>query len=100
MKHVPSLHVVLCVAALLSLTCSVFVPPASAQVAAAGAILGTVTDPTGAIIPEAEVSVTNTATQQKRTVTTNAQGFYSIESLLAASYEVVIKKVGFQTYTA
>jgi len=99
MKHMPSLHVVLCVTALLSLTCSVFVPPASAQVAAAGAIVGTVTDATGAVVPEAEVSATNKATQQKRTVQSNAQGFFAIESLLAASYEVTVKKVGFQTFS-
>lgn len=77
-----------------------FAPSANAQVAAAGAILGTVSDPTGAIIPDAEVTVTNTATQTKRTVSTNAQGFYSFESLLAASYDVVVKKTGFQTFTA
>ena len=73
---------------------------AHAQVAAAGAIVGTVTDATGAVVPDAEVTATNNATQQKRTVQSNAQGFYAIESLLAAKYDVTVKKVGFQTFSA
>jgi hypothetical protein len=69
-------------------------------VAAAGAIVGTVSDATGAVVPDAEVTATNQATQQKRTVQSNAQGFYAIESLLAARYDVTVKKVGFQTFSA
>src|SRR3954470_17672768 len=98
MKHVPSVSVALPVAVLL--TACLFVPSARAQVAAAGAILGTVTDASGAIVPDAEVTATNEGTQQSRTVQTNAQGFYSIESLLAAKYDVTVKKTGFQTYAA
>ena len=98
MKHVPSVSVAIPVAVLL--TACLFVPSARAQVAAAGAILGTVTDASGAIVPDAEVTATNEGTQQSRTVQTNAQGFYSIESLLAAKYDVTVKKTGFQTYAA
>src|SRR3984893_1228945 len=76
------------------------IPAAHAQVAAAGAIVGTITDATGAVVPDAEVTANNAATQQRRTVQSNAQGFYAIESLLAATYEVTIKKVGFQTFSA
>ncbi len=77
-----------------------FAPISSAQVSAGGALLGTVTDATGSIVPDAEVIVTNVGTQQKRTVNTNSQGFFDIESLLAAKYDVLVKKTGFQTYTA
>src|SRR6202162_2837884 len=76
------------------------IPAVHAQVAAAGAIVGTVTDPTGAVVPEAEITATSIGTQVNRTTTSNPQGFYHIESLLAASYNVTIKKVGFQTYVA
>ena len=88
--------------ALLVVTlCAAFsIPTVHAQVAAAGAIVGTVTDPTGAVVPEAEITATSIGTQVKRTTTSNSQGFYDIESLLAASYNVTIKKVGFQTYVA
>jgi len=75
-----------------------FAPSAYAQVAAAGAILGTVSDPSGAVVPGADVTVTNAATQQTRTTQSNAQGFYDFESLLAAKYQITIKKVGFETF--
>jgi hypothetical protein len=83
----------LCASALIT-------PPAYPQVAASGAILGTVSDPSGAVVPDAEVTVTNAATQQTRTTQSNAQGFYDFESLLAAKYQLTIKKAGFQTYVA
>ncbi|HYK90357.1 MAG TPA: carboxypeptidase-like regulatory domain-containing protein, partial [Acidobacteriota bacterium] len=39
-------------------------------------IVGTVTDPSGAAVPNATVTVTNTGTGQSRTITTNAVGQY------------------------
>jgi hypothetical protein len=101
MTHVPNPYFRFFAAVLLLSVCIVgFTPLVRAQVAAAGAIVGTVTDATGAVVPDAEVTATNNATQQKRTVQTNAQGFYAIESLLAAKYDVSVKKVGFQTFSA
>ena|SRR5437867_2956711 len=73
------------------------VPRVYGQAATAGAILGTVSDPSGAVIPDAEATLTNTATQQSRTVKTNASGFYSAEALLAGTYDVTVKKEGFKT---
>src|SRR5215469_4884340 len=98
MTHVSHRGSLFSIAALVFVLCFVLAPPASAQVAASGAILGTVTDPSGAVVADAEITVTNAATQQRRTVTSNGQGFYAIESLLAATYGVVVKKVGFQTF--
>ena len=99
MNRIPCLNAAFSV---LSLVCALgaFAPSASAQVAAAGAILGSVTDATGAVVPDAEVTVSNAATQQRRTTQSNAQGFYDFESLLAAQYQVTIKKAGFQTFVA
>jgi len=96
MKHVFRLRLP---GAVLVLMLAVHVPPSYAQVAAVGAIVGTVTDATGAVVPDAEVTVTNEALQQKRTAQSNAQGFYAIESLLAATYELTVKKTGFQTFS-
>ena len=81
--------------ALLVVTlCAAFsIPTVHAQVAAAGAIVGTVTDPTGAVVPEAEITATSIGTQVKRTTTSNSQGFYDIESLLA---ELVPKEAAFE----
>jgi hypothetical protein len=75
------------------------VPNALGQAAATGAILGTVTDPTGAVVPDAEVTVTDVATHAGRTAHTNAAGLYDIEVLPAAGnlYDVTVKKEGFKT---
>jgi hypothetical protein len=99
MKHVRGVCAFIRFAAALLFACSLLLTPARAQVAS-GAIVGTVTDASGAVVPEAVVTVTDTATQQRRTAITNAQGFYAAEPLLAASYEVSVRKVGFQVFTA
>jgi hypothetical protein len=64
-----------------------------------GEITGTVTDGTGAIIPGTQVTVTNTATQQARTATTNDAGVYSIPFLVPGGYTVRAGKSGFKTTT-
>jgi hypothetical protein len=53
-----------------------------------GTISGTVTDPSGAAIANATITVTNTATQVVPTVTTNAQGRYSVPELFVGNYDV------------
>jgi hypothetical protein len=64
----------------------------------AGAMLsGTVTDPSGAIIPEAQVTIKNTATGVSVTKTTNASGFYTAPNLLPGSYEIAASAQGFST---
>jgi hypothetical protein len=100
MKQVPRPSYFFFVAVALLCVSAVFTPSVYAQVAAAGAILGTVTDPSGAVIPDAAVSVSNAATQQTRTTQSNSQGFYDFESLLAATYQITIKKAGFDTFVA
>ncbi|ACO32167.1 MULTISPECIES: carboxypeptidase regulatory-like domain-containing protein [Acidobacterium] len=61
-----------------------------------GAISGTVTDPTGAAVPGATVVVTNTSTGIAKTLTTNADGYYSAEDLDAGQYTVKVTDQGFQ----
>ena len=70
------------------------------QAAATGAILGTVTDPSGASIPNAQVEITNTATQEKRTVMTDAGGHYDEEGLQASgtTYKVAVTHAGFKSF--
>src|SRR5512135_287476 len=71
-------------------------PRLSAQVTG-GSILGTVTDPTAATVPNVEVSITNTATGVVTTVTTNDAGFFSVPNLLPGPYQVTAKASGFST---
>ncbi len=58
-------------------------------------IVGTVTDESGAAIPGASVTVTNTGTQNKRAVETNERGDYSVTALDIGMYEVAAQLEGF-----
>ncbi len=62
-------------------------------------ILGTVTDATGAVIPNAKVIVTNNGTKQQRTVTTDASGNYDVSLLPVGTYSVEVDLTGFKTST-
>src|SRR5579863_182847 len=62
-----------------------------------GTIEGTVTDESGAVIPNAAVVITNKATGALRNVTSNTQGFYTAPTLLAGDYEVRVGVQGFRT---
>ena len=59
-------------------------------------ITGTVTDPTGAGIAGATVSILNTATNQVRTTTTNETGNYSVPFLVPSIYNVTAEFSGFK----
>ena len=63
-------------------------------------IQGTVTDPSGAVVPGASVTVTNQATSVSRTTKTSGSGFYSVTTLPPGSYTVEIQAPGFETSTA
>jgi len=69
--------------------------PAMAQ-NAAGRIIGNVTDPSGASVSGAKVTVTNVATQVSQQTTTDNDGFYQALGLPIGSYRVTIEKVGFR----
>jgi hypothetical protein len=61
-----------------------------------GAILsGTVKDQSGAVLPNAKITINDLATGVTRTVTTDAAGFYSAPNLLAGTYEVTATAPGF-----
>ena len=62
-----------------------------------GSMTGTVSDSSGAAIPDATVAVTNTGTAQTRTVQTNASGVFSFPDLPIGSYTMQISKAGFAT---
>jgi hypothetical protein len=68
--------------------------PAGAQVSGA-TMSGLITDPSGAGIPNANVSIKNTGTGEVREVPTNGDGFYSAPNLLPGKYEVTITAQGF-----
>ena len=63
---------------------------------AVGATLsGSVTDPSGSVVPKAEVAIQNTATGETRTVPTNADGLYSAPNLQPGNYTITVTAQGF-----
>src|SRR5947199_5607249 len=65
-----------------------------------GTILGTVTDPTGAVLPGAKVTVKNTGTGLERSTETSADGSYSLPELPIGAYNVTVTQSGFKTFVA
>jgi Carboxypeptidase regulatory-like domain len=61
-------------------------------------ISGLVRDPSGAVVPEAQVTARNQQTGTVMTVVTDAQGFYSLRGLPVDTYEVEITKAGFKRF--
>src|SRR5258708_8778313 len=71
---------------------------ASAQgVGASADLAGTVTDPSGGGLPNAKVTVTDTAKGGQRSVVTDEHGFYRLSGLAPGSYKVSVERSGFQT---
>ena len=69
--------------------------PAGAQVASAGQVSGVVTDKTGAVVPGATVTLTDTATQVGRTSSSNAAGQYLFVNVPPGKYNITVVKTGF-----
>jgi hypothetical protein len=78
----------------LFLVCSATWP--AIAVGPTGTIVGTVSDPSGAVIPEARVTVRNQGTNASREVLTNAAGDFSVPLLSPGVYEVTAEKAGFR----
>ncbi len=72
---------------------------ASASAQGFATIVGTVTDPSGSLIPAAKVTVTDQGTQVLRSVTANEQGYYVIPALHPSTYTLTASASGFATYS-
>jgi len=77
----------------------VIINRANAQTGGDGAITGTVLDSTGALIPNATVTATNTATGVVTTRHTSSGGLYQLSPLSIGTYTVTIEANGFKTET-
>ena len=90
-----SRRVALLVAALF---CLFTVTPSSlfAQTASTGTVAGTVTDPSGGAVVGATVTLTDTATNNGRTETTNEAGRYFFANVVPSKYSVSVSKTGFR----
>ncbi len=63
---------------------------------ATGTISGFVTDPSGAVVPGASVTATLIQQQVRRTVESNADGFYTLNAMPPGDYSLTVEKAGFQ----
>src|SRR5215813_643751 len=63
-----------------------------------GTISGTVRDATGAVVPGAGVSATNTGTNQSRSAVTDHAGQYVLPLLPLGEYQVRVEKEGFSPF--
>ncbi|MGH9607648.1 MAG: carboxypeptidase regulatory-like domain-containing protein [Terracidiphilus sp.] len=84
---------ILCSAAFL-----LFAARGNSQIAGTGNIQGTVSDSTGAVIPNATVTLTDQATRVKRTTTSSSAGVYLFPSVPVGTYDVSVAAPGFKTY--
>ena len=75
----------------------ILVSPVRAQVLY-GSIVGTVEDPSGAVVQGAVVSIVSKVTGQTRQAVTSEAGLYSISNVLAGTYELKVTKAGFRPF--
>jgi len=87
---------VLAAAAALAFLCGFWMPKASGQ-AVYGSILGTITDPSGAAVANAKVTVTDQRKGTKEETTTNDSGNYSVTHLIPDTYTVHVEGPGFKS---
>src|ERR1700693_3919924 len=68
-----------------------------AQTASTGALTGRITDPSGAVVPNATVTATSVDTSQVRTTMTEADGTYKFSLLPPGNYRLRIEASGFKS---
>ncbi len=66
--------------------------------AISGNLVGTVTDPTGAVVANAEVTATNVGTSASAVTHSNSTGEYRFDNLPVGTYRITVKAAGFRTF--
>jgi hypothetical protein len=61
-----------------------------------GTIIGTLLDPTGAVVPQTQITLINVATSTKSETMTDSSGYYQFFSVPPGSYKITVKKTGFK----
>jgi hypothetical protein len=72
--------------------------PILGQTADTGAIAGTVSDPTGALVPRAAVVINSQGTGEKRDLATDAEGNFSVQLLPPGNYDLTVRAPGFEPF--
>ncbi len=82
---------------ILSIGLCAFAPPALAQIGNAS-LGGTVMDPSGGVIADAELALTSQATGFEAKAVSNERGEYTFRNLTPGTYDLKVTKTGFQNY--
>ena len=93
-------HLLACTFTLLFCAAEICTPGAIHAQVYYGTIVGNVTDPTGAAVPAATVTVINKGTNEKWNAKTSGQGTYTVAQLPVGSYELNIEAPNFKKYIA
>src|SRR5579864_1790084 len=91
-RRVPALSILFAVVGLFLLASPSFLRGQSVT----ATLVGTVSDPSGAAVPSAMVSLTMIGTNVKRTVSTNDNGDFTVPGLAPGTYQVVAQHEGFK----
>src|SRR5262247_2990556 len=89
-----AIGIITCILALHSLLAALVFGQASFT----GTVLGTITDPAGAIVKGAKVSVVNLATNETTSVTSDDAGNYFVPNLKPGAYRVEVVADGFKRF--
>ncbi len=81
----------------VALAISVSPTKLAAQGTTTGAIIGTVTDPSGAVVPSAQVELKDNSKGSIQTTKTGGSGVYQFNLLPPSNYTLTVTAVGFQT---
>src|ERR1051325_8616142 len=72
---------------------------AAQSMGSSGSLVGTVTDPSGGIIPKATVNISNTISHYKNEVKTDSSGTFKFNNIAFGRYHIVVNATGFQPVT-
>ena len=82
----------------IQLACSFLLLVSTAWGAVSGSIAGTVKDPSGSVVPNADVTARELSTGIAHETHTNASGYYTLPVLPVGRYELDVEATGFRSY--
>ena len=85
--------------ALLILLNALLASPTLAQTSGNASLRGSVTDPSGAVVPSAKITLREEGAKTDRTATASAEGAFSFVALLPGTYTLKVEAPGFKAYT-
>jgi hypothetical protein len=96
----PTRAILSCFYATIMICILIIFPMSSRAQSDVGTIVGFVRDQSGAVLPNAKVTIANEGTGEEHTVATDSQGHYTVPSLPPASYSVTAEASGFKKFTS